>query len=268
MTDELRIGGATGFTMVPSHVAMSCGVGRVCTHTDLAVWVAIAARAWAGAPSFPSYATIATDAGVSPRTVPRSVDRLVAAKLLSKQRRWRRGDHVSIGAPGDGTGWSETSGIFTVWMTPADVADPPGGYAPQRRGGTPHSVGGVRPTAYLNKTNEEDNLKQEGRASAETGTPPLFDEWWEKYPRKIGKRAAERAWRAAVKRVDPETILVGLDAQLAVFAQTDPQFVPHPSTWLNGDRWGDTPNVPRSSGRLRQREVDGESSVAVVDGEW
>lgn len=68
---------------------------------------------------------------------------------------------------------------------------------------------------------------------------PGFPEFWAKYPRKVGKQAAVKAYRAALRVTDPATILAALDAQLPVFAEKDPRFIPHASTWLNAGRWED-----------------------------
>lgn len=64
-----------------------------------------------------------------------------------------------------------------------------------------------------------------------------FEIFWSLYPRKVGKRTAEAAFNAAVNRGNsPEAIVDGLRGQ--TFA-ADPQFIPHPTTWLRGDRWLD-----------------------------
>jgi hypothetical protein len=63
-----------------------------------------------------------------------------------------------------------------------------------------------------------------------------FDDFWTYYPRRVGKLAAERAYRTARKRASAQEILDGLT--VAHFAR-DPQFIPHPATWLNQGRWMD-----------------------------
>lgn len=67
-----------------------------------------------------------------------------------------------------------------------------------------------------------------------------FDEFWQKYPRKVGKGAARGAWAKAVKIAAPEVILEALKRQIGagVFGG-DPVFVPHPRTWLSQERWED-----------------------------
>jgi hypothetical protein len=63
-----------------------------------------------------------------------------------------------------------------------------------------------------------------------------FEEFWQRYPRKVSKGHARRAFEAAVKRVAAEVIIAALDR--AVF-NPDPRYIPHPATWLNGERWRD-----------------------------
>jgi hypothetical protein len=68
-----------------------------------------------------------------------------------------------------------------------------------------------------------------------------FDRFWAAYPRKEAKRKAEQAWRSAIKRAKPAVILDGL---ARFHFRDDPQFIPHPATWLNQDRWADQPALP------------------------
>jgi len=63
-----------------------------------------------------------------------------------------------------------------------------------------------------------------------------FLAFWEAYPRKTAKESARKAWVAATKRVPVAEIMSGL-ARYSF--SSDPQFVPHPATWLNQHRWAD-----------------------------
>lgn len=74
-----------------------------------------------------------------------------------------------------------------------------------------------------------------------------FDEFWDTYPRKVGKGAAVKAWAKAVKDTDPDDILNGLTRQLPGLRSSEERFVPHPSTWLNACRWDDEPSTPTSN---------------------
>ena len=80
----------------------------------------------------------------------------------------------------------------------------------------------------------------------------LFDQFWTAYPRKIGKGAAQKAWAAAIRKANPETIIEGVERYPW---PDDPAFIPHASTWLNGHRWED--ELPGMKPRkLSQAELD------------
>jgi hypothetical protein len=69
-----------------------------------------------------------------------------------------------------------------------------------------------------------------------------FDVFWSVYPRKIGKAAAQQAW----KKLNPDhslntLILARLSEQKASeqWTKDNGKFIPHAATWLNGKRWED-----------------------------
>lgn len=77
-----------------------------------------------------------------------------------------------------------------------------------------------------------------------------FPAWYELYPRKVGKLAAEKAYHSALKRKDatPELLLAGLKLYVASPECENPKFIQYPATWLNAGRWLDVPEpVPRSN---------------------
>lgn len=76
-----------------------------------------------------------------------------------------------------------------------------------------------------------------------------FDAFWSAYPRKVGKRTALAAYARACKRANADDILTGLLRQVP--AWTDPQYVPHPTTWLNRDGWLDEPTRRASTADMR-----------------
>lgn len=74
-------------------------------------------------------------------------------------------------------------------------------------------------------------------------TPALdgFDEFWSRYPRKIGKGGAEAAW-TKLSTADRRAVMEAIPAfseQWASRSSADIQFCPHPATWLNQRRWKD-----------------------------
>lgn len=78
-----------------------------------------------------------------------------------------------------------------------------------------------------------------------------FLAFWSAYPRRVGKDAAAKAFSKALLRIDdPDplaVILAGIERALPGW--DDPQFIPHPSTWLTQGRWADDAPEPRTETR-------------------
>jgi uncharacterized protein YdaU (DUF1376 family) len=66
-----------------------------------------------------------------------------------------------------------------------------------------------------------------------------FNEFWQAYPRKVGKGAAEKAWTKA--NPDLQSVLTALAWQTKQDGWTKDggAFIPHPGTYLNQRRWED-----------------------------
>ncbi len=77
--------------------------------------------------------------------------------------------------------------------------------------------------------------------------PTGFAEFWNAYPRRKDRNRAQKAYAQALKRGDAQTIFEGLRKQrndmLMRIAQGESKYVPHPTTWLNNDRWNDEADV-------------------------
>lgn len=87
-----------------------------------------------------------------------------------------------------------------------------------------------------------------------TNTPEAFDEFWAAYPRKVDKRTARKAWTAAIKRDNPDTI-INAAADYAADPNREDSFTKYPATWLNADAWTNGPLPPRGQS-WAQRESD------------
>lgn len=68
-----------------------------------------------------------------------------------------------------------------------------------------------------------------------------FEQFWTQYPRKAGKKAAWKAWKAAKDKPDLARILAALERakQSPDWTKDHGKFIPHPATWLNQGRWDD-----------------------------
>lgn len=76
--------------------------------------------------------------------------------------------------------------------------------------------------------------------SAENISAP-FEVFWLTYPRRIGKGAARTAFAKAKKTLSESKIIEAAQAYADFCAEqgTEKRFIPHPSTWLNQERWDD-----------------------------
>lgn len=90
----------------------------------------------------------------------------------------------------------------------------------------------------------EVDVEVEVEAKKKTPSPlgDGFEEFWQKYPRKVAKAEAELAWRATKAHLVRTALMAGLQRWIEHgWAGKELQFVPHASTWLRGARWRDDP---------------------------
>lgn len=93
------------------------------------------------------------------------------------------------------------------------------------------------------------SLSASASASATAQPPPMspkgecagFDAFWTAYPRKVGKKRAEKAWGKAKAMRPLADILAAIETQkrTAQWLKEGGQFIPHPATWINDGRWAD-----------------------------
>lgn len=119
-------------------------------------------------------------------------------------------------------------------------------------GGTRHGTNlGVREKS---KSREEPNYSSSS-AGADDGqlkapakprkrtVPPRFEDFWAAYPRRVGKIAAEKAYaKALAAGATPDELIAGASFYAMEKKLSDPQYIKHPATWLNGGCWQDEPD--------------------------
>lgn len=90
---------------------------------------------------------------------------------------------------------------------------------------------------YMRKRRAEGKDKPSSK-SKQTG----FSAFWAAYPKRIGKGAAERAWKAAGGGEELlAACLAAIERQRSTeqWTKDGGQFIPHPTTWLRAQRWLD-----------------------------
>lgn len=84
----------------------------------------------------------------------------------------------------------------------------------------------------------------------------VFDTFWKAYPRKVNKPGALKAWKNKKLNDSIDIILAGLERWKASrqWVKDGGQFIPHPATWINQERWND--DVDSDSGYQLPDEED------------
>ena len=95
--------------------------------------------------------------------------------------------------------------------------------------------------------------------TAEPPRPNLdddFADWWELYPRKVGKGQAQKAYRTARKKATGPALAAAIVTQGPLLMARGSQYCPHPATWLNGERWRDEPAALHATDSKRWTAAD------------
>lgn len=85
----------------------------------------------------------------------------------------------------------------------------------------------------------------------------LFEVFWKSYPRKVGKGACRKIWMR--RKFDEETLdkmLETITWQKKTVQWQNKQFIPHPSTWLNQERFDDEMDTELMVGNTTKKQKD------------
>lgn len=119
------------------------------------------------------------------------------------------------------------------------------------------SAGEPGPVVNLSDT-ETEPCTETTRAVERAALAAGFDRFWEVYPNRRSKGAAVTAWPRAVKLAGGIDVIVAGAERYRDDPNRSEQYTAHPSTWLNGQCWGDPPLPARPGGPNRAK-------VTVVD---
>jgi hypothetical protein len=97
------------------------------------------------------------------------------------------------------------------------------------------------PVAPTKPNQTQPNPTKPNQHKQTSSAAPTF---WTAFPKKVGKKAAEKAWKNAKDKPDIEVILKAIGNQVAEKARlaASKEFCPpwkHPATWLNQGCWSD-----------------------------
>jgi len=224
-----------GFGIVPRYLR-----GQL-TAYEIAVYVALSWRVDSAGVCWLRHKRLADESGCSLKTVQRTLDSLKEKGLVDWRPRYAD----------DGALLCNEYRLTTFRPTPPASQTGPVGLT-----GTPPRP--VRPT-------ERDSLNETPGTTLDISLPPApeqrdtFAAWYDRYPRKVGRAAAERAYRRALKAATPDQLADGLARYIAEIdrKRTAREYIKHPSTWLNGGCWADAYDTgPSQIVDRRQQETD------------
>ena len=100
----------------------------------------------------------------------------------------------------------------------------------------------VNTSTNINQDKPIAEAEAESDTEAKNKTAPsgAFEQFWNEYPRKVGKQEAFKVWNK--KRLDPIAPTLILDVRTRKTSDDswkDKKFIPHASTYLNQERWTD-----------------------------
>lgn len=161
------------------------------------------------------------------------------------------------------SGWAPLREVFdgakfdyTETPPPSDRATGPSTHRPSDRTSSPgNGPQGDRTTDRVADPigRLEEEKKEEGKkpdsASGQTQslkkapTPERFDEFWDVYAYKEGRKLSLERYKAALKKKGvTEELLIGAAREYIAFKRADgkhPEYTKLPATWLSGEHWND-----------------------------
>ena len=196
--------------------------------------------------AWPSVKTLARYAGVSARSVQYALSDLEAKGLIVR--------HINEGGTARTKDHSRPN-LYEITLSGGEASCTPPGEASV----TPP----VKPVAPEPSLNASIEPSPENLVPSQAEVVPLFDvffeHFWNAYPRKVGKPAARRAMKAKFALDTRMDIVDGFEAWNTYWneAEIAESFIPHPATWLNQERYNDTPPklVPYSAHMSRAEEA-------------
>lgn len=114
---------------------------------------------------------------------------------------------------------------------------------------------------HVEERRKKNSISRANRKSKCTPMVTRFCDFWEAYPRRVGKRAAEKAYAAAVTDIvqadgsstnEAETLLI---ERARLYARErdgeESRYTAHPSSWLNAERYRDEVDVPKTEAEIQ-----------------
>jgi biotin operon repressor len=232
--------------------------------------------------AWPSYARIAASTNLSRATVARAVAKLHRIGIIDRSggHKGRSNSYVPAfnllpletdvqSAQITSVGPTRTETVVTpsqprdlndlnVETTSVSATRPNPSTTPRsnQRRGSSSTLAGRAATAYAAAAGGASSwrISATAREAREEDGSNEFGSFWEAYPKKEGRRAAERAYAGALARGAASKVLCEKAAQYAAAKAhlSNQQYVKMPANWLRDECWLEDPQPPRPKGRLSE----------------
>lgn len=196
--------------------------------------------------AFPGFLRMARITGLHRSTVMRAIEDLERFGWITVDRSHRHANVYRIVQWPESKDWPTSSAHDTGSAHATSSKHAQQVVAPTHTGSSVDAHGVVaqmRPQPALKQPAFEPASKQPAQpslASLAADAPGRFDEFWKAYPRHENRKKAERTWASRkLDRIAEQIITAVRDRVAGDPKWRDPQYVPHPTTYLNGDRWLD-----------------------------
>ena len=103
------------------------------------------------------------------------------------------------------------------------------------------------------------DTKQAASGRVLTETETMFNEFWEAYPKKVNKKGAFKSFKNIKNLSDVfQTIMDALERfkHSKGWTKDGGQYIPHPQTWINQERWNDQQDTTREE-QLQSIDMSG-----------
>lgn len=149
-----------------------------------------------------------------------------------------------------------------IWCTDHRWCFTTGGFLPLVDKPTPNALSSNSINALSSNTSSSDAPS----ALFEYITPELFEQFWKIYPKKIDKGKALKVWNKLCKqkltRPTWDVIKTAIKEQKQSERWQEPEYIPHPSTWLNQTRWIDNPDLMKSFSKRERTNNKPKSKIS------
>ena len=180
---------------------------------------------------FPSINRLAELCEMSRRSVEEHLSTLEKLGLIERENRFR-----------DTGGKTANSYTMRLYETLSDTSD-----TQNLRMVCEKSAHGDTQNLRMNNlvSNNQGNITNISSSNDDDETANLFERaYWSKYPKKVGKKAALKSFKAVMKQVDRGNVhygefKTGFEKYVSSMQGKDQQFIKHFATWLNGEHWTD-----------------------------